>query len=177
MSHAQPSQSNTPSVVERFQYAQARRTFLGRRETLWSVRDKDAARSWAQSYGPDLVRSCFLGTVLKALSLCSLALAIWAHQAGIDVSLDRDVCALNNAARVVLIPFATSEWLELAPGIVDNLKSVLQALSPGQSLGEAFPEVVAELLQAEDAVLMLPAPPSSKPSTSTLPPLLRMPSY
>jgi hypothetical protein len=74
---------------------------------------------------------------------------------------------------VHILPFATSEWLRIAPTLVSEVRGVVELLPPGATLQE-YEESRAP--RVEVSVVAPTALPSSTVSSSTLPPRSRSPS-
>jgi len=70
---------------------------------------------------------------------------------------------LLEAAREQVIAFATADWLDLAPDLVDELQEILRPLAPGVTFSEAHPDWFSDGAQAP-AAPPPPSAPSSVPS-------------
>ena len=63
---------------------------------------------------------------------------------GIQVDVEKDVVLISakDRARAILPPYATSDWVDLAPYVIVGLKDLVKALLSGKSLGKELPEVI-----------------------------------
>lgn len=99
--------------------------------------------------------------------------------------VDTELSALRDSARGSLLSFATSDWADLAPTVIDDLDGLVRELAPGLTLGDSFPDVAPVLPAASHAAVLpvdlvsssssVPSP-STVPSPSLAPPLSRTPS-
>jgi hypothetical protein len=105
------------------------------------------------------------------------ALSTLGPSAGRSAEPDSDVRVLRDLARNVLLPFATLEWLSLAPDIVAGSEDVVRQLGPGVSIGEAFPGVFSTLPAVEIlGAASSPSQSSASSPSSQPPPVSRTPS-
>jgi hypothetical protein len=95
---------------------------------------------------------------------------------GLDAEADREVVVLIDHTSDFLLPYMTSEWADLAPGLVRDWVKTVEGLDPGISLGEVFPDM---LPSGSSLLGPVPDPPPSQPSALSplvLPPMSRTPS-
>ena len=82
---------------------------------------------------------------------------------------------LGDSTHNALLQYATSDWVNLTPCIVEGLKGLVQELAPGVVLGDSFPDLApGAAAAAPSPVAVLSS--SSLPSPSTIPPISRTPS-
>ena len=74
---------------------------------------------------------------------------------GTDSRLLTVLVSAKDRARAILPPYATSDWVDLAPYIIISLEDLVKALPSGKSLGEELPEVIQL-----DSKVRAPAPSS-----------------
>jgi hypothetical protein len=78
---------------------------------------------------------------------------------------DPDVMALLETARAALVGYATNDWVRLAPSLVKEVASMVAALPPGRTFGEAHYEQPPSSLAVSSVVL--PSPVTEPPPTSS----------
>jgi hypothetical protein len=71
------------------------------------------------------------------------------------------------AARDVVLPFATSDWVDLVPNLLQGVDRIVGGLAPGVTLGDKYPGVLAA-----GRVARSPAPSSQSSPASLAPPTL-----
>jgi hypothetical protein len=95
---------------------------------------------------------------------------------GINPAYDHDLNALIESAREPLLPFATAEWVTIAPSLVAGFEGLIGSLDPGVVLGGSFSVDSPGLSQPAASGEIPASSKSSLPSPSTLPPMSRTPS-
>jgi len=106
------------------------------------------------------------------------------HAAAIGVRLaeDPEVTALLSSLRDGLFPFATAEWLTLAPDLVEVFRDMLEPLHRGVTMREAYAELFPPPStdpSASPVAAPVVAVPSAAPSVTSLPvpsPVVEVPS-
>jgi hypothetical protein len=90
---------------------------------------------------------------------------------------DSEVDELLDFARGNIIHHATSEWLELAPALLDSVQDTVRKLGHGITLGDAYSHLLSWSTQ-QDPVAAAPQSSAqpSVPSPAIIPPPSRLPS-
>jgi hypothetical protein len=111
-----------------------------------------------------------------------------AGSSGTSPAEDPEICQILERAREILLPFATVDWLTIAPDLVSGFDEFLEVLGPGVALSESHPSLRPD---ASVPRLTVPVPdtsissglspdaelsPPSAPSPTAPPPQSRSPS-
>lgn len=144
MSQAPSSSSAEVSPFACIQYDQARRDLQKHHGAVVGVFDKPAARAWALKFGQLLVRLVLrIYSSSRGVDAFQTALSSFAVSSGNVVQDDVVVRGMIDSARDLLVSYITSDWLQLAPELVASVAGTLATLNPGESLGEAYPTILA----------------------------------
>ena len=88
---------------------------------------------------------------------------------------DTDLVTLDNQVHVALMPFTTSEWLEVVPTLLISVENLVKRLKPGVMIGEAYPRLWGN--RSLEAPLPVLSPSQvSTPSSAAAPPSFSTPS-
>lgn len=168
-----PSESTTALT----NYQDRRRSILSTRNVISKIRAEVHARILATWLIHHLVCDSvsLLQSLLVVLTLVQDELARQGQLAGIEPEKDPEICSFIESARESLLPFATSDWLQFAPGFVSEYADLLKDLNPGVTLAESMSDVASEVPQVRASGLDS-SPSISVPSPSTGPsPLMVLP--
>jgi hypothetical protein len=109
-----------------------------------------------------------------------------AGSSGPSPAEDLEIGRILDRARELLLPFATVEWLTIAPDLVSGFNEFVEALEPGVSLSESHPSLLSGAPRLvvsvpDSSASSGPSPaaepsPPSEPSPTAPPPLSRSPS-
>ena len=90
---------------------------------------------------------------------------------GLDPSSNPVICALGDSMHNALLWYTTSDWVNLAPRVVEGLEGLMQELAPGVMLGDSFSDLAPGAAAAVTSPVAVSSS-SSLPSPSTAPPAL-----
>ncbi|KAI0274031.1 hypothetical protein BGY98DRAFT_1099299 [Russula aff. rugulosa BPL654] len=143
-----------PSNLARLRYLQARRGVLELRATLQASANPASAGQWIAALMDHLEDLPALG-----------------RAAQIDATQDLEVITFIEAAREVLMPFATVDWLQTWPAFVDDLAATVRNLAPGVILRDAMADVVPAMSVAPALPAVRVSPAESSPAPVVPPPV------
>ncbi|KAF8494712.1 hypothetical protein F5888DRAFT_1805435 [Russula emetica] len=128
-----PSQTSGIDFSRRMAYESAKYQVSTLSQLLPTVGDRQAARDWVVKFGASLV-------------------ARVGSSVDFDPMFDQLLVSLQTAARSSIGQFAMKEWLELAPSLVSEWRTLLEVIGDDMTLGEMFPAAVAGLPPSGDPV-------------------------
>jgi hypothetical protein len=139
MSHPQSSQGSY--LQKRAAYNDVLASTLAGRDTLGAVGGSVDALTWVQAFTVSMVSIVSSFSFIFSYSpLEQDHLADLGQDVDIDPEDDPRVKDLYADVKDRLIPFATSQWIMLAPGLCRTMERTIGALLPGQTLGDYFLE-------------------------------------
>ena len=129
--------ATTSNFLKHAQYKQACLTVLNLGKVVGSAAEKAATRDWVEEYEANLVRSGFF-SFSRLLTSFQQKLRLLGPPLSLDPSSDSELCKLGEAARTALLPFTTSDWVNLVPSIVTGLEGLVTGLKSRVVLGDSF---------------------------------------
>ena len=170
MSPQPPAGNPTPTVYEKHQYLHERHMrVLELREVLLSqVTDDSTAHSWVMILGSSMVRPP-LACICGASNRPQRDLRAQSDALGLTIDGDRELIGLFNLARARILRYATSDWPDLVPGLVDDVEGLVRRLPKGVTLAKQYPKYFADATQAPAAVPPLPVPSPDTASQTCVP--------